>query len=62
MEETKTGWGKPTLSKKWHYFTHDGRSLCFKWGFYTGPVEQGYDESPDNCMQCRKQLVKRQGK
>jgi hypothetical protein len=50
------GWGWPANSRKAHYF-HDGfRSLCMKW-MYSGQVEQGKDESIDNCAECMKRLA-----
>lgn len=55
--ETKTGWGRPGTGKKWHYF-NDAFSLCNKWGFYYGPLEQGNDSHADNCKECsRKKLA-----
>jgi len=58
QEKPKEGWGFPRLSKKAHYFV-DTMALCRKWGFYTGPLEQGNDKSPDNCAACMKALAKR---
>lgn len=58
VEEPKEGWGFPGTSRKAHYFV-DGMSLCRKWGFYQGPLEQGNDESPDNCSACVKALIKK---
>ena len=55
--ETKAGWGFPGTSRKAHYFVN-GMSLCRKWGFYLGPLEQGNDGSPDNCTTCMKALAK----
>ncbi len=52
------GWAIPGTSNKAHYFV-DTVSLCRKWGFYTGPLEQGNDDSPDNCAACKKKLAKR---
>jgi hypothetical protein len=57
MTEMTEGWS-PTTSK-WHYFGPDGRSLCGKWGFNRMPREQGDDDSPDNCAECRRRLIKR---
>jgi len=49
------GWGKSPSSKKWHYF--DGStSLCQRIGFYFGPLEQGGDDSADNCAECKRRL------
>lgn len=56
------GWGNPKPldeRSKWHYFEEDGRSLCGKYGFFTGRLEEGSDESPDNCAECKRQLAKR---
>lgn len=57
-EEIKEGWGFPTGSRKAHYFVK-GMSLCGKWGFYFGSLEQGNDDSPDNCAECVRRLKKR---
>lgn len=59
-EELKEGWGLPGQSRKYHYFV-ELTSLCRKWGFYAGPLEQGNDNSPDNCPTCVKALTKRKG-
>ena len=56
-EKVKEGWGFPGTSKKAHYFV-DATSLCRKWGFYFGPLEQGNDNSPDNCVACQRKLEK----
>jgi hypothetical protein len=53
-EEIKEGWGLPALSRKRHYFV-DGRSLCGDWVF-TGPVESGNNDSPDNCAGCKRRF------
>lgn len=53
------GWTYLTNSRKWHYFI-DGRSLCGKFLLLVIPeLEQGNDNSPDNCMTCRRELEKR---
>jgi hypothetical protein len=53
------GWTWLINSKKWHYFVN-GRSLCGKFGLIGRPeLEQGNDDSPDNCTACRKKLKKR---
>lgn len=58
--EIKEGWGFPMNSRKAHYFV-DGVSLCRKWGFFFGRfLEQGNDNSPDNCAACMKALPKHQ--
>lgn len=59
---SKEGWGWIRNSPKWHYFV-DGRSLCGKWlGLGLGELEQGNDESGDNCTVCKKALAKRKAK
>lgn len=50
VQEPERGWGFPSNSKKAHYF-HGGRSLCSRWAYW-GHLEQGDDESPDNCREC----------
>lgn len=62
MNEIKEGWGFPISSKKAHYFVGNiGMSLCRKYGFYTADVEQGNDNSPDNCVSCKELKAKRDG-
>ena len=60
-EEKKEGWGveKPDRKKTYCYYV-GSTSLCRKWGFYFGEVEQGEDDHPDNCKACKKKLKKRQ--
>lgn len=54
----ESGWGRPANATKWHYFPQDqGMSLCHKWGFYFGTVEQGSDDHPDNCAECKRMLA-----
>lgn len=60
----KEGWG-PTQGKKWHYFQfREGEvlafSICDKIGFYGAKelLEQGNDNSKDNCAECKKRLLK----
>lgn len=51
------GWGFITNSRKWHYYTTDGRSLCrkyMKWSM--ADLDQSGDNSPDNCAECRRKL------
>ncbi len=57
-EQEHTGWGKPGSSRnqKWHYFNNESTSLCRKWGFFWGYVEQGNDENSDNCAECKRKL------
>lgn len=60
----REGWGFPAQSRKAHYFVIKagdsvGMSLCGRWGFYGGATEQGKDDSPDNCAECKRRLAKR---
>ena len=58
MSKTKEGWGFPGQARKAHWMLDSGRSLCGGWGFYQGPVEQGNDDSPDNCQACKQRRLK----
>lgn len=54
------GWSWLFGTRKWHYFTADGRSLCGKWLkllMTASSLEQGCDDSPDNCAACRRKLA-----
>ncbi len=55
------GWAFPGHGQrtKAHYFV-DGRSLCGKWGFYSGPLGLDDYASPDDCPTCRRRFEKRQ--
>jgi hypothetical protein len=50
----QAGWGFPQGSRKAHYFTENGISLCRRYGFFLGETEQGNDDSPDNCAVCKR--------
>ena len=57
--EQKEGWARVDYSRKWHYFV-DGRSLCRSYGVFDKvSLEQGNDNSPDNCAICKRKLAKR---
>ena len=57
-KEIKKGWGLPSQSRKWHYFMN-GRSLCRKFGWFDrDPLEEGNDNSLDNCKDCKRRLEK----
>ena len=59
MKKEKEGWTWLTNSKKWHYFI-DGRSLCGRFMVLGRPeLEQGNNNSSDNCKACVKKLEKR---
>lgn len=54
------GWAKPgagmNSATKWHYFpAGEIRSLCNKWAF-VGEREDSYDESFQNCAECRRKV------
>jgi hypothetical protein len=51
----RRGWGWPLNSKKAHYFI-GAESLCRRW-LYGGELEEGNDNSPDNCRACAKKLA-----
>lgn len=60
MEKLTEGWKWLINATKWHYFV-DYQSLCGRWGTFTmDSLEQGNDESPDNCKMCKKRLKARQ--
>jgi len=59
-EAPEEGWTWLYNSKKWHYFTKNGRSLCGKWWLRGRPLEEDNDDdSPVNCAACRRALEKR---
>ena len=58
MEAIKEGWTWIFNSRKWHYF-QEGRSLCRNFALLgSADLEQGNDNSPDNCATCKKKLKK----
>lgn len=60
IDQRKEGWGSvPNVSRKWHYFAEDGRSLCRRFLALHRNFEQGNDGSPDNCAACRRKLEAR---
>lgn len=61
------GWGKPGVSRKFHYFdnspdsTDKGTSLCRKFGFFfpgDDGLEDDHHDHPENCADCRKRKAK----
>lgn len=61
MSKTNTapsakGWGKSSVSRKWHYFNNETFSLCRKIGFYYGKVEDTMHGDVNNCAECKKRL------
>lgn len=57
-EELKEGWCHLINSTKWHYFV-DHRSLCGRWLCLSlSGLEQGNDNSSENCNACRIKLTK----
>ena len=60
-----TGWWNPEpwrSTSKFHYVGLDGRSLCGRWGYLAGDIEEGKDDHPDNCAACRKKKAARNAK
>ncbi len=57
-EKNTEGWTWLQNATKWHYFVlTDGKSLCGKWCLWGSPeLEQGNDDSEDNCKACQKKL------
>jgi hypothetical protein len=51
----RQGWGWPINSRKAHYFV-DGLSLCRKMMYLGSQLEEGNDESEDNCAGCKERL------
>ncbi len=60
-EKPKQGWafvlGIGFATKKAHYIGEDHRSLCGRYLWF-GYVEEGKDNSPDNCAECKRRLKK----
>jgi len=55
----REGWTWLVNTRKWHYFVKK-ISLCEKWMIIGNPdLEEGNDNSPDNCKVCQKKLAKR---
>lgn len=56
------GWYWPANLRKAHYFVNFkslcGRYMCFN----KTDLEQGKDDSPDNCAECKRRLKKRKEK
>jgi len=54
------GWGWLHNSRKWHYFVGK-TSLCGKWWapWIGDDLEQGNDDSSDNCAECKRRLKRR---
>ena len=49
------GWDFPFRSRKAHYFTEDGRSLCGGWDIYRY-TKRRIDGISDVCAVCKKKL------
>jgi len=60
-EEPKEGWAFVNygygVTRKAHYIGENCRSLCGRY-IWIGPVEQGNDNSSDNCAICKRKLKK----
>ncbi len=58
---SKDGWWWPANARKAHYMIA-GRSLCGEWGCLgNAHPEQGNDDSPDNCAECKRRLKQWKG-
>lgn len=55
------GWVWFLNSRKAHYIV-ESRALCGRWLYLGREHEQGKDDSPDNCVECRRKLLKRREK
>jgi hypothetical protein len=57
------GWSRPPISKKYHWFdSGEWQSLCGRYGYAGGEREEGMDDHPDNCAECKKRAAKRKAK
>jgi len=60
MKTEKEGWAYVHylygVTRKAHYIK-DNRSLCGRY-IWLGDVEEGKDDSPDNCASCKRKLKK----
>ena len=57
----QTGWWNPEpwrSTSKWHWVTVTGRTACGRYAYLRGDLEQGNDDSGDNCAACRKKRQK----
>jgi hypothetical protein len=58
----KEGWTWIIGQRKWHFILESGRSICGRFWMPGNPeLEQGNDDSADNCVACRRKLEKRNG-
>jgi hypothetical protein len=51
------GWWNPqpfSSRSKFHYVGSDGRSLCGKWLYFKGDLDNSKDDHPDNCAACQR--------
>ena len=65
MEEEKKvgiGWKRLIGAVKWHFFDHNGLSLCGRWQSVTlEGADYGCNVHPDNCKVCSEKLRKATG-
>ena len=54
----KEGWGLPEGCRKAHRFVR-GMSLCGRYGYYFGPLDQRNDDSTDKCVICKEKWEKK---
>ena len=56
----KTGWWNPMpydSRSKFHYVAETGRSLCGRWAYLAGDIEDENDTHPYNCSACKKKKL-----
>jgi len=62
ITELFEGWSWLIGSRKWHYIRNK-KTLCKRYMILGNPkLEQGNDNSPDNCKECIKKLTKEREK
>lgn len=57
MTDKREGWTHLYNAYKWHYF-RNYESLCKKWMILSdAALEQGMNQSPDNCAMCMRKIL-----
>lgn len=55
MTVGREGWAFPGDSNRAHFFGPDRRSLCSRWGLYTGPLSTDREVKDEHkCSTCRR--------
>ncbi len=52
------GWGVIRPGDRRAHYYRDMTSLCRRVGFYTGPIDDDQDSSPDDCAACKKERLR----